>query len=37
MNLKIVYGFQHVAKIIAFDLKPLDLFKSNIHGLHSLQ
>ena len=34
MNLKIVYGFQHVPKIIAFDLCPLDLVKSNFHGLH---
>ena len=37
MNLKIVYGFQHVTKVTAFDLWPFDLVKSNIHGLHSLQ
>ena len=37
MNLKIVSGFQHVPKIIAFDLWPLDLVKSNFQGLHSLQ
>ena len=36
MNLKIVYGFQHVPKVRAFDLWPLDLIKSDIHGLHSL-
>ena len=28
MNLKIVYGFQHVPKVIAFDCWPLDLIKS---------
>ena len=37
MNLKIVYGFQHVPNIIAFDLWPLDLVKSNIPVIHSLQ
>ena len=37
MNLKIFYGFQHVPKMMSFDLWPLDLVKSNIHGLHSLQ
>ena len=37
MNLKNVYGLQQVPKIIAFNLQPLDLVKSNIHGLHSLQ
>ena len=37
LNLKIVYGFQHVSKITAFELWPLDLVKSNITTvLHSL-
>ena len=36
MNLKNVYGLQQVPKIIAFNLQPLDLFKSNISVLHSL-
>ena len=34
-ELKYVYGFQHVPKVIAFDLWPLNLDKSNIHGLHT--
>ena len=37
MNLEIVYGFQHVPNMTAFDLWPLDLVKNNNHGLHSLQ
>ena len=37
MNLENVCGFQHVPKVIAFYLFPLDLVKSNFHGLHSLQ
>ena len=36
MNLKIVYGFQHVPNMTAFDLWPFDLVKSNIPVLHSL-
>ena len=34
---KFFYGFQHVPNMIAIDLWPLDLVKTNIHGLHSLQ
>ena len=37
MSLRIVCGFQHVPKVIAFDLFPIDLVKSNFHGLHKLQ
>ena len=36
MNLSIVYGIQHDPKVIAFDLWPLNLVKSNIIVLHSL-
>ena len=36
MNLKNVYGFLDVPKVIAFDLWALDLVKTNIPVLHSL-